>query len=226
MTPIARIPRPARLGAAFAALAAGLLLPAAALASIAAGVALNVHWAPSPPADAQGNPLPPAAAYEIWVTADAQPESMVATVADTQHVLMLPAGSTCVVRVRAVAADGTRSSFSEPSDPVQVDPGASPAGPVRTPAWVGPALPNPFNARTAITYRVPDGLAAADPLGLEIFDLRGRQVDSIALDRSPGEHRAAWDGRDRHGRRLPSGMYVARYRCGAYEATLRLTLVA
>lgn len=226
MFPIAHRRPPAFVGPALFSLALCLILPEAAPASVAAGVALDIHWAPSPPFDAQGNPLPAAAAYEVWLTADAGPESMVATVADTQHLLVLQEGTTCVVRVRAVAADGRRSPFSEPSDPLLVRGNASPAGPVREPARLGGAHPNPFNAQTVITYRVPDDLAPGDPLSLDIYDMRGRRVDALALDRTPGEHAATWDARDRAGRRLPSGLYVARYRCGAYHGVQKLTLVS
>lgn len=202
------------------------LAPRSASASIAAGIALDVHWAPSPPADSLGNPLPAAAAYEVWLTAGARPESMVTTVTDTQYVLNLPEGDTYVVRVRAVAADGRRSVFSPPSDPLWVEPQASPADTPPALVDLGRARPNPFNARTSITYRVPPDLSPGDALGLAIFDLRGRRVGSLPLQRSPGEHQVEWDARDAAGRRLPSGMYVARFRCGAYLESLKLALVS
>ena len=66
------------------------------------------------------------------------------------------------------------------------------------------AWPNPFNPRVTLEYTV----AAAGPLQLVVYDVRGRRVRTL-LDRpvaaAPG--RVEWDGRDDAGRQAPSGAY-------------------
>jgi hypothetical protein len=69
------------------------------------------------------------------------------------------------------------------------------------------ARPNPFNPATEIVFR----LGQASQIELEVFDLRGRQVRSLARgDRAAGEHRIPFDGRDDSGRSLASGSYLVR----------------
>jgi peptidoglycan/xylan/chitin deacetylase (PgdA/CDA1 family) len=68
-------------------------------------------------------------------------------------------------------------------------------------------------------------LVAADA-SLEIYDLRGRRVRSLAnRPFSAGRHEVIWDGRDDHGRDLSSGNDMCRLRAGRNLATRRLTLV-
>ncbi|MBK8165217.1 MAG: hypothetical protein IPK64_04520 [bacterium] len=186
----------------------------------------TVHWAPSPTQDANGHDLPPAVAYEVWLTVDARPESLAAVVPDSQVTLVLEAGSTHVVRVRARSAAGALSLFSEPSDPFLGAKDVAGVDGPPTPAVFGPAWPNPFNARVTLPYRVPDVLATDAAFGLTIHDLRGNLVATLRLDRLPGTHAVVWSGVDRLGRRLPSGVYVARYRCGSGVSNVRLTLVS
>jgi hypothetical protein len=77
--------------------------------------------------------------------------------------------------------------------------------------------PNPFNPETRIVYHLPAGctvrLSVFNPLGEEVRVL-------VEEDRPAGVHRAVWDGRDSHGRKLPSGIYLYRLRAGA-EVFLR-----
>jgi len=192
----------------------------------ATSVERTVHWAPSPTQDITGNSLPAAAAYEVWLTVDARPESLAAVVADTQKVLVLAAGSRYVVRVRARCAAGVLSAFSVPSDPFEVPKNVAGVDGTPTPAARGPAWPNPFNARVTLTYHVPAGLAADASFGLTIHDLRGGLLATLELDRRPGAHTVDWGAADRQGRRLASGVYVARYTCGGGHTSLRLTLVS
>ena len=73
---------------------------------------------------------------------------------------------------------------------------------------------------------MPAGLPAGATLALGIYDVRGHRVCDLAVDRGPGVHAAAWDGADAHGRPVAAGIYLARYVCGAHQATARLTLVS
>lgn len=94
--------------------------------------------------------------------------------------------------------------------------GAVPGASAFTGAW-----PNPFNPRVTLSYALPrDGAAR-----LSVCDLRGREVAVLhdgAL--AAGEHTAAWYGRDKAGRALPSGMYLAVLRTPDGVSTQKLVL--
>jgi hypothetical protein len=86
-----------------------------------------------------------------------------------------------------------------------------------------PAAPNPFNPRTTLRFELP----VAAPVDLRILDVAGRLVavlrSGAVMD--AGLHAAAWDGRDRLGRAVASGSYVARLEAGGRVRTTRLCLV-
>ena len=81
--------------------------------------------------------------------------------------------------------------------------------------------PNPFNPRTMIEFE----LAAAGPIELAIYDLRGRMVrglESGAL--AAGRHQTTWDGLDNQGRAVPTGTYFCRLSTPHGLQTRKLTL--
>ena len=82
--------------------------------------------------------------------------------------------------------------------------------------------PNPFNPRTEIGFE----LAQAAPCRLTIFDLGGREVATLVdAVLEAGRHRVTWQAIDAQGNPLPSGVYFAGLRAGAYAETRKLTLV-
>jgi len=91
---------------------------------------------------------------------------------------------------------------------------------------LGPVHPNPCNPGTTVAFH----LRAAAAIDLTVFDVRGREMATLARGDWPaGRHAAAWDGRGPDGRAAPSGTYFARLSVrGADrrdELTARLTLV-
>jgi len=67
--------------------------------------------------------------------------------------------------------------------------------------------PNPFNPLTTIRFEVH----RPGPVRLEIYDLRGRRIRSLAAgNHEQGSYSADWDGRDGQGRTMPSGTYLCR----------------
>jgi hypothetical protein len=67
--------------------------------------------------------------------------------------------------------------------------------------------PNPFNPATTICY----GLPAAVPVQLTIYDVLGREITRLVQGlQQPGFYEIQWDGSDRNGRPIPSGVYFAR----------------
>lgn len=98
-------------------------------------------------------------------------------------------------------------------------PGGSPA-PARL--ALSPARPNPSSGHAALTLALP----RRSPVQLKVYDLRGALVRTLAerhLD--PGTHTLAWDGRDDHGRRVASGVYLARVSAGDESLTRRVVRV-
>ncbi len=83
------------------------------------------------------------------------------------------------------------------------------------------AWPNPFNPRLTVAWSLP----SPGELDLDVFDLRGRLVRRL-LQRAAvaAAGSVAWDGADRTGRALPSGVYLVRLKTGGHEAVQRVTL--
>lgn len=101
------------------------------------------------------------------------------------------------------------------------EPTPAPGAAVPAMAGITSVRPNPFNPRVTLSYALPrDGAVR-----LAVCDLRGLEVAVIAEGpRTAGEHRAIWDGRDRTGRALPSGVYVAVLRTDDGRSTRKLLL--
>ncbi len=115
-----------------------------------------------------------------------------------------------------IPASGTLNVIVEVDNAAPVE-GAPPASPRLLGAW-----PNPFNPRTEIAFEL-DRIADCR---LTIFDLHGRQV-AVLVDgeRGAGTHRIAWQATDAQGNPLPSGVYFAGLKAGAFSETRKLTLV-
>jgi hypothetical protein len=86
---------------------------------------------------------------------------------------------------------------------------------------LGDNYPNPFSGSTRIEFSV----AEAGTVSLQVFDLLGREVQSLVDEQlNAGHHSVTWDGRDASGQSLPSGVYVYRLKVGAQQAARMLTL--
>jgi hypothetical protein len=85
-----------------------------------------------------------------------------------------------------------------------------------------PIAPNPFNPGALIAY----DLSTAAPVQLQILNLRGQLVRSLADQAMPaGRHLARWDGLDRDGRPVASGLYVVQLRAAGTRLQSKLMLV-
>ncbi len=72
---------------------------------------------------------------------------------------------------------------------------------------LGQNYPNPFNPTTKITYALPIEAAVT----LRIFDMLGQEVVTLTNEsQSPGNHSIEWNGLNRRGESLSSGMYFFR----------------
>jgi phosphodiesterase/alkaline phosphatase D-like protein len=75
--------------------------------------------------------------------------------------------------------------------------------------------PNPFNAATRIRFALPHD----SEIQLTVFDLGGRLVHELFNgSRSAGNHEMIWDGRNREGNELSTGIYLVRLRYRAEKS--------
>jgi hypothetical protein len=85
-----------------------------------------------------------------------------------------------------------------------------------------PAVANPLAEGTIIRY----SLVRAADVNLFIYDAVGRIVQVLATGELPaGEYTALWDGLDRKGRRVGSGVYFCKLRSGRGRQTRRVVLL-
>ena len=84
------------------------------------------------------------------------------------------------------------------------------------------SYPNPFNQSTVIRVDLDIG---AD-MELAVFNMSGQQVVTLARGRYPaGAHSFVWEGRDRRGAEMASGVYACRLRAGGREQIRKLLLL-
>ncbi|MFH1313220.1 MAG: C25 family cysteine peptidase [Candidatus Eisenbacteria bacterium] len=88
-------------------------------------------------------------------------------------------------------------------------------------AILGPAIPNPFNPRTTISYSVPTGTEVR----LSIYGVNGRLVE-VLVDKfvSAGQHKAVWDGTSA-GYAVSSGIYLYRLEAAGQVQTRKVVLL-
>ncbi|MDX2473180.1 MAG: M6 family metalloprotease domain-containing protein [Candidatus Krumholzibacteria bacterium] len=83
-------------------------------------------------------------------------------------------------------------------------------------------VPNPFNPATALAYTVPTG---AGSVSLVIYDQRGRQVRTLAVEADSGRHEIIWNGRNDQGGAVASGLYFARFQVDEVVEIRKMALI-
>lgn len=82
-----------------------------------------------------------------------------------------------------------------------------------------PNYPNPFNPVTHIAFDVP----VAGLTTLSVYDLQGRLIRELVREYlTPGHHRVTWNGTDRTGESVSSGMYFCRLQTEYGQQTITL----
>lgn len=95
---------------------------------------------------------------------------------------------------------------------------AGPASPVVM--SLAPPMPNPLVSATAVAFSLP----ADGRVRIEVFDVGGRLLATIADEWMPdGPHSIQWDG-SAAGGRLPAGVYVLRLTAGGEVRAQRLVI--
>jgi hypothetical protein len=86
---------------------------------------------------------------------------------------------------------------------------------------LGASVPNPFRSATELSYTLPDGARHR----LAVYDVQGREVAVLAEgEGAAGRRTLRWEGRDRHGAELPSGVYFIRFETSAQVEAQRVVI--
>jgi hypothetical protein len=82
--------------------------------------------------------------------------------------------------------------------------------------------PNPFNPITTIRYNLPKRAKVS----IKIYDILGREVYTL-LNRiqKSGLHSAIWDGRNKSGNFVSSGVYIYQIQTGAWSQSRKMLLM-
>lgn len=82
--------------------------------------------------------------------------------------------------------------------------------------------PNPFSKMTKVTLGNVHG---AKGMELRIYDISGKSVKSFTLPFAQYTMPITWDGADDYGRKLPTGVYIAKLQTDACVRTEKIVLV-
>lgn len=82
--------------------------------------------------------------------------------------------------------------------------------------------PNPFNPETKIEFYVP----RASIIKVAIYNVLGQKVTGLVdLQLGPGRYIATWDGKDRFGTDLPSGVYFCKLSTTDFAKSIKMVLL-
>ena len=82
--------------------------------------------------------------------------------------------------------------------------------------------PNPFNPQTHIIYQLP----RAETVTLTVYNVMGQAVcDLVDEVQGAGEHTVTWNGLDRAGRAVASGIYFYQLVAGEFVETRKMLLL-
>lgn len=82
--------------------------------------------------------------------------------------------------------------------------------------------PNPFNIQTEIAYDLP----AATRVKLEIYNMLGRHVVTLVDGQQNfGHYQVEWNGQDKNGQTVSSGLYVYRLTAAGFDQSKKMMLL-
>jgi len=133
-----------------------------------------------------------------------------------------PAGNQVAAMVGGKTALVVRDNIIYAFDP-QAPTGVTERNPVSHPGFaLAQNYPNPFNPSTTIVYRLP----VSAPVTLAVYDVLGRKVATLVDNKLPaGRYEAEWDGRNKAGQKVGSGIYFYRFTAGRYTAVQKMLLI-
>jgi len=89
--------------------------------------------------------------------------------------------------------------------------------------------PNPFNSTTTIPFTVYGKQKKENrlhPATLEIYNIRGELVRALMEEKlKPGIYKVSWDGKNKQGRWVASGVYLYKLKMGQVTQTKKMVLI-
>ncbi len=83
-------------------------------------------------------------------------------------------------------------------------------------------FPNPFNPETEIRF----GLTRDTHVVISIYNMLGQQIGTlIDTQYAAGFHSVRWDGKDRNGRPVSSGVYLYQIQAGEFSRVRKMSLI-
>jgi len=193
----------------------GVLMLAAV--SVTAGD-LKVTWQP--------NTEPDLAGYFVYYGTKARPQANRLDVGrQTQYLIQnLSAGETYYLSVTAVDKAGNESVSSE-LIAVRVLTDQEKRGGLPPQHFLLQSHPNPFHISPNQTTTISFALSEPSPVKLEIFNLLGQRVITLVdKNLSAGAQKFPWNGRDRRGAPVPTGVYLYRLETDRQVSTRKLVV--
>lgn len=82
--------------------------------------------------------------------------------------------------------------------------------------------PNPFNAETTISFDVSETVDAR----IDIFNILGQKINSFRWSTlEPGNYQHVWDGKNKLGKNVSSGLYIYRLKAGSFFKSKKMILL-
>jgi len=123
-------------------------------------------------------------------------------------------------RLAGLDLDSLRVTLYDPA--AQPSPVAVEDGPLPARIALSAPSPSPVRGKARFTFALP----VPGAVRLELFDLAGRQVATLAAGTLPaGRYVREWDGRDGAGRVAPAGVYLARLAGDAGQEMQRFAVI-
>jgi hypothetical protein len=120
----------------------------------------------------------------------------------------------------SVIADQADQDYAATERPAGVRPDQ--AGRIPKEFELSQNFPNPFNPTTQIEF----GLPRASFVTVKIYSIMGSEVTTLEENSLPaGTYQITWDGTDRYGRAVSTGVYLYRIEAGNYSQTKKMLLL-
>ncbi len=83
-------------------------------------------------------------------------------------------------------------------------------------------FPNPFKSATIISFEVKEACKTI----IDVYNVKGQIVRTLINEtKSIGNHKVVWDGKDKLGRSLATGIYFINMKAGSYSTTKKVILI-
>ena len=110
--------------------------------------------------------------------------------------------------------------FTPPTGVVELSPGSD----VPDRFSLQQNYPNPFNLNTIIRYSLPGSVKSH--VSLKIYNLLGQEVQTLVDElQMPGYYSVRWDGKDKQGKDVASGIYLYQLKAGDFVEMKKMTVL-